>query len=390
MPAAIEGLGLRSDEIVGRTILNVGSSHGNLCIAALEHGAARVLGVDIDLNRVQAAREKAIAGGQPKADFVQADFETWQSSEEFDLVICSNVLHQVLDPIHALRRMMRMARERIVVEFSPPALTDVRKFNVSLSGLLARGASLISPAFSRFNTEAYSRTFALTPSALGTLIDRHSNAFEPAQMSRSPQKGRYIATASRRRIDQLTVIAGPTSAGKGTLFRALDADLRSKLGIPLSDSGYVTASLARTLPPGRHSHVVLHYDMLRPFETSLHSYDRDLAVDLIRMAQRVTFLTIYADPERLQRQITASEIDSRNPGKQSHRHLKIRELYKDPGFIASWYFRWLEFCEAFREKTAGSFFLQNRGDYTILPATRETLASLLASTERNVGIQRDA
>jgi hypothetical protein len=389
MPATIEGLGLRSDEVAGRTILNVGSSQGNLCIAALELGAARVLGVDIDLNRVQAAREKT-AAGRPKAEFVQADFETWQSSEEFDLVICSNVLHQVLDPIHALRRMMRMARERIVVEFSPPALTDVRKFNVSLSALLARGSSLISPAFSRFNTEAYSRTFALTPSALSTLIDRHSNAFEPVQISRSPQKDRYIATASRRRIDQLTVIAGPTSAGKGTLFRSLDAELRSQLGVPLTDSGYVTASLARTLPRGHHSHVVLHYDMLRPFETSLHDYERDLAVDLIRVAQRITFLTIYADPERLQQQITASEIDSRSPGKQSHRHLRIREFYRDPGFIASWYSRWLEFCETFREKTSGSFFLQNRGDYTILPATRETLASLLASTQRNVGIQKDA
>lgn len=389
MPATIEGLGLRSREVVGKTILNVGSSQGNLCIGAMESGAARAIGVDVNARQILDAREKARAAGS-KAEFVEADFETWESTEEFDLVICSNVLHQMLDPIHALQRMMRMARELLIVEFLAPSLNDMRRFNVSAASLLGLRSALIAPAFPRYNTESYSRTFMLTPAAVRTMIDRHSIAFEPAQVTPSPLPGRHIATARRRQIDHLTVIAGPTAAGKGTLYRALDAKLRGRLGVPLSDSGYVTATQARTLAPGRHSHVILHYDMLRPFETSLQTYARDPAADLIRAAQSVTFLTIFADSERLQRQITASEIDNRSPAKRSQRHLNIRELYQDPRFAASWYRRWLQFCQGFASKTAGSHFLHNRGEYAVLPASSETLEALIASAGRDVGIQREA
>ena len=372
----IEALGLHPGEIAGKAVLNVGSAAGDLCLAALELGAARSVGIDPSGARVQAARSAAAAAGL-NAEFADEDFESWDGrGAVFDVVVCSNVLHRMLDPIHALRRMMQLTRDKLVIEFSAPSLRDVRKYHVSPAVLLGGGSGLIAPGYARYNSDVYNRTFLFTPDAIRTVLNQHNITFEPVSIRRSDHAGRYVATASKRQIEHLTVIAGPTSSGKGTLYRQLGPELRAQLGIPQRDSGYVEASQAQTLPAGKHAHAVLHYDLLRPFDSGLHRYERDVVTELIAVAKRVTFITLFTDIDRLRRQITRSEIDGRRPSKRLPRHLRLRELYADPQFLTDWYRRWACFCRRFAGKTAGSFFVENRENFEVRPASNDGTALL--------------
>jgi len=373
----LSALGLRPDEIAGKTVLNVGSAAGDLCLAALELGAARSVGIDPSGARVQAARNAA-AAARLNAEFADDDFESWDGGgASFDLVVCSNVLHRMLDPIHALRRMTQLTRDKLVIEFSVPSLRDVRKYHLSPAALLGGGSGLIAPGYGRYNSDVYNRTFLFTPNAIRTILNQHNVTFEPVAINRSERAGRYVAIANKRQIEHLTVIAGPTSSGKGTLYQQLGPELRSRLGIPQRDSVYVEASQVQTLPAGKHGHAVLHYDLLRPFDSGLHRYERDIATELISLAKRVTFITIFTGLDRLRQQIAKSEIDGRRPAKQLPRHLRLRELYADPQFLLAWYQRWACFCQRYAGKTAGSFFVENRDNFAVRPASNDGIGLLL-------------
>ena len=373
----IKALGLQPGEIAGKTMLNVGSAAGDLCLAALELGATRSVGIDPSDERVQAARSAAAAAGL-NAEFADEDFESWDGGgARFDVVICSNVLHRMLDPIHALYRMMQLTADKLVIEFSVPSFRDVRKYHLSPVALLGGGSGLIAPCYGRYNSDVYRRAFLFTPEAIRTILNQHNVMFEPAAINRSERAGRYVAIANKRQIEHLTIIAGPTSSGKGTLYRQLGPELRSRLGIPQRDSVYVEASQAQTLPAGKHGHAVLHYDLLRPHDSGLHRYERDIATELIAVAKRVTFVTLFTDIDRLRKQITGSEIDSRRPSKQSLRHLRLLKLYANPQFLLTWYERWACFCQRFAGKTAGSFFVENREHFEVRPASNDGIGLLL-------------
>lgn len=358
----VRALGLNAGQLAGKSILQVGSGNGEACVAGLEVGAARAVGIELAAERIEIARSAAAAAGR-HPEFVEADFESWDDGgKQFDIVICSGALSHMLDPIHALRRMMKLARERLVIELSVPTLRELRRFRMSPGFLLDGGAGLIAAGRSRYTDNIYTLPFALTATAVRTILNRHCALFEPVAVRRTPDRGRLIV-ANRRRIDHLTVIAGPTSSGKSTLYRQLDS-VRDELGLPPRDSTYITASAARELPAGRHEHVVLHYDLLRPFHGRLHSYERDIATDLISAAARVTFVTIVADPERLCKQLADSEIADRSKH-PSLRHMQLLQLYTAPLFLSTWYRRWLSFCGRFSEKLAGHFIVENRGRFVV-------------------------
>jgi len=64
------------------TVYDLGSGDGRLLFAALEQGAGRCVGVDIDPDRVNVAREAAISKGfDKKVSFIEADVMTVNLSE---------------------------------------------------------------------------------------------------------------------------------------------------------------------------------------------------------------------------------------------------------------------------------------------------------------------
>jgi hypothetical protein len=375
----IRALGLDAELLAGRSILEVGSGDGAVCVAGLELGASRAVGIELSAQRIQVARRVAAAAGR-HAKFFEVDFESWEDGgERFDIVICSGALRHMLDPIHALRRMMRLAQECLLLHLTGPTLREMRRFRMSPGFALGGGAGLIALGRSRYTDNIYSLPLAFTPAAVRTIINRHSALFEPVAVRRTANRGRLVV-ANRRRIDHLTVIAGPTSSGKSTLYQHLDT-MRVELGLPLRDSAYITASDARELPAGRHEHVVLHYDLLRPFDSRMHSYERDIATDLISVAARVTFITIVADPQRLREQLVNSELTGQSKPASS-RHTQLLPLYADPSFLLAWYRRWLNFCGGFSGKLAGHFIVENRGRFVVKGRATDDFRDLLFQADQ--------
>ncbi len=344
------------------SFLDIGCNLGRFCLEASRRGWAAT-GIDTDPDVIDAARKLA-AGQEPLPAYVCGDFERSEFGEtRFDVVACLNVLHHMFDPIHAVKRMQMLARRRVVLEVAQPSWLDRGLLLRSPLVLLARFMPVIWLDHPRKASRAGSRTFLFTAGALRAIFNQHSMAFEPLRVLPSPFKGRLVVEARRRDIGHILVVTGPTSSGKST-FQArflADGNFRKRF---VADEGEWEPVVGRhrpDLPGGRLERVILHYDMLRPLRGSLKTYERDTLLDLMRVAERVTVVTIAADRARLVRQIEESELKGPK-WRWARYHMKLRDAYSSPGFLERWYRTWLDFCAECRNLTR-LVLVENSGDF---------------------------
>ena len=362
-------------DVSGQTMLDIGSCLGHFCIEGLRRGMRAATGIEPYSDSISLAREL----GQSfdlTPQYIQGDFETWHTDERYDVVLCLNVLHHMYDPVHAMRRMMRMARRKVVLEVAVPTVGEMASSHFNrLLPLVGRNVPMLVCGRRGSNAHAATRTFLLSRQAIETIFNYHSHLYEPVKTYQSPMKKRMIVEARRRRISHLTVICGPSGCGKSTFMRRLneDADLRRQLDLPEDVSAAVAAGrINSSLPGGEQEHVILHYDMLRPFDRSLRTYERDPACDLLQIADKISFLTIVTDSARLRDQLANHKV-SRRKGlwaviakpnvKLNKRHHKLLALYEEPSFLQDRYREWFEFCAKVAEKTDSHTFVENQGTY---------------------------
>jgi SAM-dependent methyltransferase len=370
-------------DVSGQTMLDIGSYSGYFCIEGLRRGMQSVTGLEASEERIESARELATKFSV-RPEYIHDDFETWETDRTFDVILCLNVLHHMYDPVHAIRRMMQMARRKIVLEVAVPTLGEGKRSRISrLFLLLGRSEPYLLCGHRGGNAHAAARTFLFTPESLRLIFNYHRALFEPIRIQRSPLKQRIIVEAHRRRIRDLTVISGPSGSGKTTFMRRLAADaaLRCELGLPESVSAVVPAGrINERLPAGPQKHVLFHYDMLRPHNRSLSSYPRDPATDLFHVAERISFLTLTTPISRLQDQLRNARIKKRKglrrwlaglfPPKLHERHRKLLDLYGDRNFLYDRYGEWLKFCGRFESKTVRHLLVENRETYDFHDAAR--------------------
>jgi hypothetical protein len=168
-----------------------------------------------------------------------------------------------------------------------------------------------------------------------------------------------IAIVRRRRIDTLTVVAGPTSAGKSTFIEKLQSspELRKQVGIPDTIDLVASYKLYHQPPTEPLGHVLFHYDILRPFGRALRTHERDPVLSLLTSARQVNVLTIKTSSERLIEQITTGEPEA------SPRHQKIKKLYGDPEFLKRWYGSWGRFIKSL--PNTRSVIVENDGEFRV-------------------------
>jgi hypothetical protein len=205
-----------------------------------------------------------------------------------------------------------------------------------------------------------------TPAALEVFFNRHYAAFEPVQITKSPFKDRAIVEVRKRNIETMTVIAGPTGAGKSTFMERLRSDpaLRRSLSIPEEITAVINSGAIGQLPNGPIRHLVWHYDMLRPFDRALRTHARDPLYSLFRTAREINFLTVMTPRDRLQQQLKQNELH-KNP--ESARPRKLYSLYAAPDFLKAWYAAWFAHCAGY-PSMAQHLIVENRGDYRYFPA----------------------
>lgn len=170
----------------------------------------------------------------------------------------------------------------------------------------------------------------------------------------------------QHRIEHLIVIAGPSAVGKSYLIRELRKDhfLAERLGVPQRSLSLRAVQLRRKLPTGALDHLILEYDILRPFTGKVPSYERDPATSLFRCAAQIAVLTLRTTGELLR-----AQSDSRKWTRAPRpRHELCRRLYEDDALLDEWYDRWLTFVAGFQNVTAGNYIVNVHADYALTPA----------------------
>jgi SAM-dependent methyltransferase len=345
-------------DFAGKSLLDIGTYHGHFCIEAMRRGAARAVGLDVDTDSILAARAIAQHAGV-RPDYIEADFADWPAEERFDVVLGLNVLHHLFDPIHALHKMTRLARERLVLEVAGPRPRDVEAGRIGNAILAAGQEPMIALGHPRKGKIAHAAQYAFmfTPAAVRMILEKHFVCFEPLTITPSPHKERFVVCADKRRIDTLTIVAGPTSTGKSTLLERLQEspDLRRAAGIVETIDTVTSASKLDLLPRGVLGNVLFHYDTMRPHTFGLRTYARDPALTLALSARDVDVITIDTSVDRLLSQISAA-----NPG--SARHEKLKQRYGEPDFLIRWNDAWRRFVSALPNRRR-SITAINRGSY---------------------------
>ncbi len=328
-------------DLAGKTVLDVGCSLGFFCLEALKRGAQRAVGWELTPERVRQAEAVADMLGAP-AEYRVQSIEDAAPDERFDIVLCLNVLHHLQDPVAALDRLSRMARETLVLEVATLGGHDARKLKLPRwqRWLLDR-----SPAMIVAGRHA-DQSFFLTRAAVIHLLKYQRQRFARVRIEDSDFKNRFIAVAERRRVDHVVIVAGTTSVGKSTFIDAFLEnrlpELKDLLGIRSLDGWRATnakdlADLSDPDTPG----LVVHYDFLRAYRKHAKSYRSDKTFDILESARKASVVTLWAPPARLERQFFQNEIAGSRPKKK---HGEILEIYRDAPQLLGFYDGWLDFC----------------------------------------------
>ena len=84
-------------EIRDKNVLDIGCSNGALLLACMKWGANRLVGIEIDKNRLRSAKELI---GKRKVDLLQLDIVCQALPERygtFDVIFCTDVIDHVSD-----------------------------------------------------------------------------------------------------------------------------------------------------------------------------------------------------------------------------------------------------------------------------------------------------
>ena len=112
-----------------KSVLDVGSYLGYFCLRALEKGAVLAHGLEVDPDKIRQANILAqIKGLSPTYDNV--DVESVSFKQQYDIVLCLNVLHHLFDPIGTIRNLAQITKERLVLEVASVNSRDSRKFRI--------------------------------------------------------------------------------------------------------------------------------------------------------------------------------------------------------------------------------------------------------------------
>jgi len=94
-------------------ILDVGCGHGALCIDMAQHGARKVVGVDIDAHRIEFARSN-LRSCYPelaeKVDFLNTDLSDLAGSEQFDCVVSKDTFEHIVDLRSTMTEIKRVLK----------------------------------------------------------------------------------------------------------------------------------------------------------------------------------------------------------------------------------------------------------------------------------------
>ena len=103
----------------GMKVLDIGSGAGDVAMAAagLVGPDGRVVGVDVNAEILETARNRVAQAGQDNVEFMAGDARTLDLEDDFDALIGRFVLMYMADPTAALRQLSKWVRPGGIVAF---------------------------------------------------------------------------------------------------------------------------------------------------------------------------------------------------------------------------------------------------------------------------------
>jgi 2-polyprenyl-3-methyl-5-hydroxy-6-metoxy-1,4-benzoquinol methylase len=329
-------------DMTGLTLLDVDCGTGEVCRLAQERGAAKVVGIDLSADMLAEARRRC-----PGVEFRQASLWDMPSGEKFDVVTCLSRLSYERDATGFMDEAINRGRRRIALGFA--SMDSGNRKRTGLPWIAAMALAKLPIILTLKNGTASNREqprFAICKPAISRMVTRHRKVF--SEVSFRTYDCGSIMSAEKFRIPHLIVVAGPVSAGKSTLCNMLvqgKADfIYESLGVEKDlrpKSVYLPR--ARSSGPPEGECVLFHYNMLNAYVSTAAIHENDENLDIMKLAERLSVLTVWARPAQLVRQITKSEIDKGLFRCATKRHLRLREEYRDPARVLFHYESWNRF-----------------------------------------------
>jgi len=332
-------------DLRGSSVLDVGCAEGFFCAEAKNRNAGKVVGIDVDKDRLEAARQLA--------EVLNLDIEYHQMAVmnvntlgAFDYVLCLNVLHHVSDPIHLIHKLAHVAKERLVLE-----IADLHRKRVRSGGLWMRLISSL-PSSMRPGILAIGRHGAFFPTRrwIEEFFRKQHYEFDQLQFDDSDRSGRYVVIASARKLDALEIISGPTNVGKSELIHRLqsgDEEIERLFKLDLHDGWCVTKPL--DLEEGKASgfrKLLLHYDLRRIVTRGFRNYEFDPALTVTRGAARKRVSILVCAPDALAARVREAAKTRRPTSQRMQRAERVVAEYSQPGWLRRLYESWISYCNA--------------------------------------------
>ncbi|QEF99650.1 bifunctional 3-demethylubiquinone-9 3-methyltransferase/ 2-octaprenyl-6-hydroxy phenol methylase [Stieleria maiorica] len=348
------------DDLTGRSVLCVGAGDGTCCFEAVRRGASRVVGIDVRHDHIDAARRRAESLGMA-VDFRQLDFDARYPEETFDDVICLTGLSQSVAPVVLLDRLVDSCRERLIIGVERLNRSILKELKLNWWRRLLFGAFTSTPiAFVSPNApRRRRRRFYLSTEAVRCILTERRQVFSHVETAHPSDRRYDVLIGYKRRIENLIVIAGPTSAGKTTLKNKLASgqanELCKELGIgDISCWQQMEFYDLINHPRAELPNVIMHYDFHARLKWNLEHEQMFEFVDIVNSARNLKIVTLWTAPDQLRKQFETSEIQDhiRRTGvaPKSGKTLRLREDYKDANKIVQYYRCWLDFASSFESK----------------------------------------
>ena len=107
------------DDLSNKTVLDIGCNSGMLCLECKRRGADRVVGIDIQENRLEQARILAEIMGL-EIEYKNVDLFHAKEMGDFDIVLCIAILTEITDLLGGLSILKQITREKLYLVIATP------------------------------------------------------------------------------------------------------------------------------------------------------------------------------------------------------------------------------------------------------------------------------
>jgi len=371
----------------GKSVLDIGCFLGYFCHEAVRRGAGRVVGIDVDENRLRQARLLAECLNLP-IEYQRIDIEQDDPPGQFDIILLLNVLHHIRNPISLLDKLTSHTRERLIMEIAGPESPQADELLklIGASWLTRRRINklpLIVVGRDQTITKKNEQKFFFSFPALKHLLIEQRGSYARLDLINSHFKNRYIAVAWKLRIENLIIVGGPTAAGKSTLLKRLlnqkICPIAAAIGMQTDNPwmGKTPSSLKET-GQEKIENLLYHYDLLRPWGNDARTYEREQGLDVLDCARVRKVITLWCEPKTMRRRL---EDELKTVKRHWHRQRikDVLDLYHDGKRLAERLLTWTDYC---KHKGAQLLFIDCTGEPQMLS---------LADWERKIqNLQHDA